>query len=117
MPVGVNGPHHRAVHQDLDLLVAGTVVAPLGGAEADLIGAGDGKSTAWLIVPVCWRKATWLPCGSIGVAVGEGAAVARHAGRAAEAPRRARRIILEADLPAPESWPSNPGSRMLAGAP
>ena len=44
------------------------VVAPLGGADADLVSAGRReKSTAWLIVPLFWMKATWSACGALGL--------------------------------------------------
>ena len=68
MPAGVKVPTDGAVDQHLDLLVAGAEVAPLGGAEADPVGAGrQRRRPPGSNEPVPCRKATWLPCGAPGL--------------------------------------------------
>src|SRR5208337_2527883 len=91
---GGDGARHRAVHQHLDLLVADAFVAPLGGADADQVGAGRREIHHLADRAGRLEEGDLATLWGVGVAGGEAAAVARQAGRAAEAPRRARRIIL-----------------------
>ena len=64
------GAHRAAVDHHLDLSWRPPrVVAPLRAAAAIRYdpAAAAGKFTTWLIEPVFWRKATWLPCGALGL--------------------------------------------------
>ena len=107
---GGEGVHHRAVHLHLDLLVAGAEVAPLGGADADLVGAGRREIHHLADRAGLLEEGDLAALWGVGVAAGEAAAVARQAGRAAEAPRRARRIILVGRPARPLLGFSKPGS-------
>ena len=65
---GGEGAHHGAVDQDLEVLLRGLEVAPLGGAEAQLVGAGGHAGDR-----LAERSrspggsATWVPSGAVGL--------------------------------------------------
>ena len=107
--------HHRAVHLHLDLLVAGAVVAPLGGADADLVGTGHREIHHLADRASLLEEGDLAALRGAGVAAGEAAAVARHAGPAAEAPRRARRIILVGRPARPQDRVFKPGVEEVGG--
>ena len=37
------------------------------GSLEELVQQLDAPRSVWLMVPVFWRKATWLPCGALGL--------------------------------------------------
>ena len=80
MPAGVKVPTDGAVHQHLDLLVAGAEVGPLGGAEADHVGAGR-RNHRLADRAGALEEGDLAALRGVGVARGEAAAVARQAGR------------------------------------
>ena len=75
------------------------------------------KFTDWLIVPVAWRKPTWLACGTLGLPL-----VKRLPLPATPAePLKVHAVLVgsywKAAAFVPKIGYSNPGSRMLAGVP
>ena len=74
--------HHRAVYLNLDLLVAGAVVASLGGVDADGVRAGRLVKIERLADRAgLLDERNLVGLRGVRVAAGEGAAVARQAGR------------------------------------
>ena len=115
MPLGVKVVDHGAVHQHLDLLVAGAEVGPLSGAHADLVGAGHREIHRLAHRAGRLEEADLAPLRGVGAVGGEDAAVGRHAGRAAEAPHRARRIILIGRPARPQDRVFKPGVEDIGG--